>query len=120
VLRRTRRPFRRRPEAERTDAAAAPQFDPGELVDMMLVGSEADHGGPPEVHLVFRSDVLGGLHLVLTKHATGLRGRVLVEDASAKRNVAAHLDDLVAHLRGRGLTVDHFDIEIGSSGSEMG
>jgi hypothetical protein len=90
-------------------------LDPGELVEMLLVGSEEAGSGHPEVHLVFKSDVLGGLHLILVKEPAGMRARFIVQDAIARRTVAAHLDDLVAHLRGRGFSIVSHEVELARS-----
>lgn len=96
------------------DAPDAPRDpgDPGELVDLMLVGADDADSGSHEVHLLFKSDVLGGLHLILVRQPDGMRARFLVEDSAARRAVAAHLDDLVAHLRGRGFTILSHEIVV--------
>lgn len=99
-----------RPEPTGTDTPG--EIDPGELVEMMLVGSEEAGSGHPEVHLVFRSEVLGGLHLILAKEPSGMTARFLVEDTAARRAVAAHVDDLVAHLRARGFAIVSHVIEV--------
>jgi hypothetical protein len=77
----------------------------GELVDMVLVGADEAKSGRPEVHLQFKSDVIGGLHLRLEKTDAGLHASFLVKDAATRRAVATHVDALVAHLRARGFAV---------------
>lgn len=77
----------------------------GELVDMVLVGADEAKSGRPEVHLQFKSDVIGGLHLRLEKTDAGLHASFLVKDAATRRAVADHVDALVAHLRARGFAV---------------
>jgi hypothetical protein len=83
----------------------------GELVDMVFVSAE-DNGGQHEVHLVFKAEVLGGLHLRLRKQADGMHATFVVEDAAARRAVSDHVDGLVAHLKGRGFTIASHAIEI--------
>jgi hypothetical protein len=77
----------------------------GELTDMLLVGADDADSGLPEVHLQFKSDVVGGLHLRLVKKPEGLSAVFMVKDAATRREVAAHVDALVAHLRERGFSV---------------
>lgn len=85
----------------------------GELVDMVLVSADDEAGsGRHEVHLVFKAEVLGGLHLKLVRQPDGMHATFVVEDAAARRAVAAHVDDLVRHLRDRGFTVAHHAIEL--------
>lgn len=87
----------------------------GELVDMVLVGSAEDSaGGQPEVHLLFKASVFGGLHLRLRKTPSGMHALFTVEDATSRRLVAAHIDDLVHHLNGRGIAVASHEIQVGS------
>ncbi len=85
----------------------------GELTDMVLVGASDSNSGVPEVHLQFKSEVFGGLFLRLEKTAQGLKARFIVKDAATRREVAAHVDDLVAHLRTRGFVVAEATLEVG-------
>ena len=85
----------------------------GELVDMVLVGADEAKSGRPEVHLQFKSDVIGGLHLRLEKTDAGLHASFLVKDAATRRAVADHVDALVAHLRARGFAVVEARLEVG-------
>ncbi|OGQ18165.1 MAG: hypothetical protein A2138_27415 [Deltaproteobacteria bacterium RBG_16_71_12] len=85
----------------------------GELVDMVFVSADDEaSSGRHEVHLVFKAEVLGGLHLKLVRQPDGMHATFVVEDAAARRAVAAHVDDLVRHLRDRGITVTHHAIEL--------
>lgn len=85
----------------------------GELVDMVFVSADDAQGnGKPEVHLVFKAEVLGGLHLKLVRMPEGLHAIFMVDDGAARRAVAAHVDDLVRHLRDRGFSVSHHAIEV--------
>ncbi len=85
----------------------------GELVDMVFVSADDQQGsGRPEVHLVFKAEVLGGLHLKLVHTPEGMHATFVVDDAAARRAVAAHVDDLVRHLRDRGFAVTHHAIEL--------
>ena len=84
----------------------------GELVDTVLVGADEAKSGRPEVHLQFKSDVIGGLHLRLEKTDAGLHASFLVKDAATRRAVADHVDALVAHLRGRGFAVVEARLEV--------
>lgn len=84
----------------------------GELTDMLLVGADDADSGLPEVHLQFKSDVVGGLHLRLVKKPEGLSAVFLVKDAATRREVAAHVDALVAHLRERGFSVLEARLEV--------
>ncbi len=93
---------------ERKDTAALM----GDLVDMVLVGATDAKSGFPEVHLQFKSEVFGGLFLRLEKTDQGLRARFVVKDAATRRDVAAHVDDLVAHLRERGFAVKDVALEV--------
>lgn len=89
----------------------------GELVDMVFVSADDEAAqGHHEVHLVFKAEVLGGLHLKLVKMPDGMHATFVVEDAAARRAVASHLDDLVLHLRGRGFTIAQHRIELASPG----
>ncbi|MCC7111876.1 MAG: flagellar hook-length control protein FliK [Deltaproteobacteria bacterium] len=89
----------------------------GELVDMVFVSADDEAArGHHEVHLVFKAEVLGGLHLKLVKMPDGMHATFVVEDAAARRAVASHLDDLVLHLRGRGFTIAQHQIELASPG----
>ena len=84
----------------------------GELTDMLLVGADDADSGLPEVHLQFKSDVVGGLHLRLVKKPEGLSAVFMVKDAATRREVAAHVDALVAHLRERGFSVLEARLEV--------
>lgn len=84
----------------------------GELTDMLLVGADDADSGLPEVHLQFKSDVVGGLHLRLVKKPEGLCAVFMVKDAATRREVAAHVDALVAHLRERGFSVLEARLEV--------
>jgi hypothetical protein len=84
----------------------------GELVDMVLVGADDSDSRHPEVHLQFKADVFGGLHLRLQKTPEGLVARFTVADAAARRAVVGHVDDLLARLRGRGFAVHRYDIDV--------
>ena len=87
----------------------------GELVDMVLVGSAEDSaGGQPEVHLLFKASVFGGLHLRLRKTPAGMHALFTVEDATSRRLVAAHIDDLVHHLNARGIAVASHEVQVGT------
>lgn len=87
----------------------------GELVDMVFVGADEEgSSGHPEVHLVFKAEVLGGLHLRLRKLPDGMHATFVVEDSAARRAVADHIEGLVAHLRGRGFHIANHTIEIAS------
>jgi len=99
------------PSSSSSSSASSPSEVPdtgemlGELVDMVLVGADEARSGRPEVHLQFKSDVIGGLHLRLEKTDAGLHASFLVKDAATRRAVATHVDALVAHLRARGFAV---------------
>ncbi|MCC7072293.1 MAG: hypothetical protein IT383_13275 [Deltaproteobacteria bacterium] len=85
----------------------------GELVDMVFVSADDEQAdGAPEVRLVFKAEVLGGLHLRLVRRPEGMHAIFIVEDAAARRAVAAHVDDVVRHLRDRGFSVTHHAIEV--------
>ena len=79
---------------------------------MVLVGADESGSGRPEVHLQFKSDVVGGLHLRLEKRDDGLHAQFIVKDAATRRAVADHVDALVAHLRGRGFSVVAARLEV--------
>jgi hypothetical protein len=85
----------------------------GELTDMMLVGADDADSGRPEVHLQFKSDVVGGLQLRLVKKPEGLSAVFIVKDAATRRAVVGHVDALVARLRERGFTVVEARLEVG-------
>ena len=85
----------------------------GELVDMVFVGAdEPGAGGHPEVHLVFKAEVLGGLHLRLVKMPDGMHATFVVENAAARRAVVDHVDGLVDHLKGRGISIAAHSIKV--------
>ena len=77
----------------------------GELLDMVLVGADDADSGLPEVHLQFKADVFGGLHLKLVKRKDGLDAQFIVADAAARRAVVDHVEELVKHLKTRGFTI---------------
>jgi hypothetical protein len=105
-------PPSRNPDEDDDDGAATGTDELlGELVDMVLVGAD-ETGGAPEVHLVFKASVLGGVHLRLVKEPEGLRASFLVDDSAGRRAIAAHADDLVARLRDRGFAVTGHDIAL--------
>lgn len=83
----------------------------GELVDMVFVSAEENHG-QHEVHLVFKAEVLGGLHLKLVKKSDGMHATFVVEDAAARRAVIDHVEQLVAHLKTRGFHIVAHAIEV--------
>jgi hypothetical protein len=89
----------------------------GELTDMMLVGAGDADSGHAEVHLQFKSDVFGGLHLRLIKKPEGLVAVFLVNDAATRRAVAAHVDALVARLRDKGFVVVEARLEVAGASS---
>ena len=85
----------------------------GELVDMVFVGADEEGAhGHPEVHLMFKAEVLGGLHLRLVKMPDGMHATFVVEDAAARRAVIDHVDGLVAHLKGRGFAIASHKVEL--------
>lgn len=88
----------------------------GELVDMVFVSAHdgTAPGEGSEVHLVFKAEVLGGLHLRLKKMTAGMQATFFVEDAAARRAVLAHVDGLVAHLQRRGFTISGHEVLIGN------
>lgn len=102
----------------------------GELVDMVFVsaddlegegrgggpGDEGRGSGQHEVHLVFKAEVLGGLHLRLQKTSEGMHATFVVEDAAARRAVLDHADGLVRHLRERGFRVVGHEVKLASAG----
>lgn len=105
--------------AEPLDAPAATGTEEmlGELVDMVFVSADDEAGsGRHEVHLVFKAEVLGGLHLKLVKMPDGMHATFVVEDATARRAVVSHIDELVSHLRARGFTIAKHQIELASPG----
>ena len=84
-----------------------------ELVDMVFVSADDEAAsGRHEVHLVFKAEVLGGLHLKLVRMPDGMHATFVVEDAAARRAVVAHVDDLVRHLRERGFTIAQHQVEL--------
>ena len=89
----------------------------GELTDMMLVGAGDADSGHAEVHLQFKSDVFGGLHLRLIKKPEGLVAVFHVDDAATRRAVAAHVDALVARLRDKGFVVVDARLEVSGASS---
>lgn len=98
----------------------------GELVDMVFVSADDLEGGSPgdegrrpgqhEVHLVFKAEVLGGLHLRLQKTPEGMHATFVVEDAAARRAVLDHADGLVRHLRERGFRVVGHEVRLAGAG----
>ena len=105
------------PRASRDSSAGSGDDDDvddllGELTDMMLVGAGEADSGHAEVHLQFKSDVFGGLHLRLIKKPEGLVAVFHVPDAATRRAVAAHVDALVARLRDKGFVVVDARLEV--------
>ena len=84
----------------------------GELVDMVLVGADDADSGQPEVHLKFKADVFGGLHLRLIRQRDGLVAHFVVGDAAARRAVVDHVNELVAHLKARGFSIVAHDLVV--------
>ncbi len=89
----------------------------GELVDMVFVSADEARGGNAEVHLVFKAEVLGGLHMKLVKMPDGMHATFMVDDAAARRAVSDNVDGLVLHLKERGFSIASHRIEVTSSGS---
>ena len=87
----------------------------GELVDMVLVGADDSDSRHPEVHLQFKADVFGGLHLRLQKTPEGLVATFSVADAAARRAVVDHVDALLAHLKQRGFSIVGHSVDVASS-----
>ncbi|HEY1100481.1 MAG TPA: hypothetical protein VGF99_16190, partial [Myxococcota bacterium] len=85
----------------------------GELTDMLLVGADEGRSGRPEVHLQFKSDVFGGLHLRLVKQPEGFSAIFVVDDASTRRAVAPHVEALVQRLRDKGFSVVEARLDVG-------
>jgi hypothetical protein len=115
---------RARPAARPLEEGAPVDVDTeemlGELVDMVFVSADDDAGsGHPEVHLVFKAEVLGGLHLKLVKKSDGMHATFIVEDAAARRAVLASVDGIVTHLKGRGFAVAHHEVQIASAPAEV-
>ena len=84
----------------------------GELLDMVLVGADDADSGLPEVHLQFKADVFGGLHMRLVKRPEGLAATFIVKDAAARRAVADQVDALVVHLRERGFALVSHELRV--------
>lgn len=84
----------------------------GELVDMVFVSADEAAGGNAEVHLVFKAEVLGGLHMKLVKLPDGMHATFIVDDAAARRAVSDNIDGLVAHLKERGFTIASHKVEL--------
>lgn len=84
----------------------------GELVDLVFVSADDARSGHHEVHLVFKADVLGGLHLRLQKSPEGMRATFTVEDAAARRAVNEHIDGIIRHLVERGFKIIDHAVEI--------
>lgn len=87
----------------------------GELVDMVFVSADEAQGGNAEVHLVFKAEVLGGLHMKLVKLTDGMHATFMVDDAAARRAVSDNVDGLVAHLKERGFSIASHRIEVTSA-----
>ena len=96
------------------DHDATPGVDDmlGELTDMLLVGADEGKSGHPEVHLQFKSDVFGGLHLRLVKKPEGFSAVFVVDDAATRRAVANHVDALVQRLRDKGFTIAEARLDV--------
>lgn len=86
----------------------------GELVDMVFVSADEARSGHHEVHLVFKADVLGGLHLRLEKTPDGMNATFIVEDAAARRAIVDHADGILRHLGERGFRVVAHEIRVAS------
>lgn len=87
----------------------------GELVDMVLVGADDSDSRVPEVHLQFKADVFGGLHLRLQKAPEGLVATFSVADAAARRAVVDHVDALLVRLRERGFAIVRHSVDVASA-----
>jgi hypothetical protein len=84
----------------------------GELVDLVLVGADDSESRHPEVHLQFKADVWGGLHLRLQKTPAGLVARFLVADGATRRAVVDHIEALLERLRGRGFAIVEHSVDV--------
>jgi 4-hydroxyphenylpyruvate dioxygenase-like putative hemolysin len=116
ILRRPAAPVQQKARPTRNDVVEtveAAEHDDllGELLDMVLVGGDGE--GRHEVHMTFRAEVFSGLQVVLKSEADGLVARFVVEDSASRRAVAAHVDDLVAHLRARNIRVVRHELVLG-------
>ncbi len=91
-------------------AETAAQGHIEDMVEVVLVGKP--EGGRSEIHLLFKEDVLRGLYLILEKRDDGLFARFTVGDDTARRAVLGRVDELVARLRGRGMTIAGYDVVV--------
>ena len=78
-----------------------------EMLDTFLVGSE---GANNQVHLTFKEDVLGGMHVVLEQRDEGLFARFLVNDANARRAIEGSIDKLLLRFREQGKAITGYEV----------
>lgn len=83
---------------------------------VFVSADDADGSGQHEVHLVFKAEILGGLHLRLRKTPEGMVATFVVEDAAARRAVLDHTDGIVRHLRDRGFRVVEHEVQVAAGG----
>jgi hypothetical protein len=84
----------------------------GDILDMAFVSKQQSTSGVPEVHLVFRSDVFGGMQMHLKKTDVGLVARVLVDSSHTRRMLMPHIDDLTRNLTDRGFAVVAVTVDV--------
>jgi hypothetical protein len=82
-----------------------------DMVEMMLVG---DDEGSQQIHLVFKEEVFGGLHLKLERRDEGLFATFLVDSDNHRRGVQGQVELLLARLRSRGTRIAGHAVEVRS------
>lgn len=80
-----------------------------DMVDMMLVG---DDDGSQQIHLVFKEEVFGGLHLKLERRPEGLFATFVVDDDTHRRGVEGQVAMLLSRLRSQGTRIAGHVVEL--------
>jgi|GEM_PF-956839 len=86
-----------------------------DMVDLMFMGSgtgDDDDPASQQIHLQFKEDVLDGLYVTLVKVDGGMRATFVVRDANSRRLVDGHVQNLVARLSSKGITIVDTVVEV--------
>lgn len=95
------------PSTTPVDDAPKKTLQSNEMLDTFLVGAEGENN---QVHLAFKEEVLGGMHVVLEQRPEGLFARFLVNDANARRAVEGSIDNLLVRFRDQGRAIVGYEV----------
>jgi len=85
-------------------------FPAGEqMLDAYFVGESDDES---QVHLAFKDEVLGGVHVVLEQQEEGLFARFITSDNNTRRLIESSVHVLLQRLKDKGLKVSGYAVTL--------